>query len=245
MGAAVAARTAALRALARRAARSATACVFVSEHLRQRAGIEGAVVSPPLDPLYFGPPAPHAQFERLRPYVLTVGDIYAYKNLTVLVDALAELPNAELRLVIAGRRVQETEAARIERRADELGVRERIVMLGAVPHDSMPALYSGAACFAFASLLESFGFPPLEAMACGVPVAAARASAMPSILGDAPEWFAPHDPDDAAGALARLLAEPGPAVERGRAQARLYDPAAAGAALADVWRRAAAYHRLP
>ncbi|MGZ4413777.1 MAG: glycosyltransferase [Gaiellaceae bacterium] len=244
-------RLAALRRVARASARRAAECIFVSEHLRQAASIGRGrsehVLSPPLDPVFSRESEVTSRFRGLRPYVLTVADVYAYKNLSLIVDALARLGRSDLRLVVAGRRIERAEAERLERRADDLGVADTVVFLGPVELDEMPGLYAGAACFVFASLVESFGFPPLEAMACGVPVACARTSVMPSILGAAPEWFDACDSASAADAIARLLDDESAArtaVTRGLEQARRFDPATAGADLVSVLGAAATYHRI-
>lgn len=244
-------RFAALRALGRASAQRAAALLFVSAHLRAAAALSASVqevVSPGLDPVFFEPASVNARFAELRPYVLTVGDLYAYKNLRRLVAAFARIApeRPDLRLVVAGRAVGRSEADRVLEDAARLGVGRSVVLTGPVALDEMPGLYKGAEAFVFASLLESFGFPPLEAMACGVPVACARASVMPSVLGDAPVWFDPLDIADMAAALARVVGDPAvarAAVERGKAQAQRYNREAAGAALVRLLAGVAAYHR--
>jgi glycosyltransferase involved in cell wall biosynthesis len=64
-----------------------------------------------------------------------------------------------------------------------------------------------ARCFAFPSLYESFGLVQLEAMACGCPVVAARAGAIPEISGDAALLFDPHDPEEMAEALLKVISD--------------------------------------
>jgi glycosyltransferase involved in cell wall biosynthesis len=66
-------------------------------------------------------------------------------------------------------------------------------VLGYVPDEELPALYSGADLFIFPSLYEGFGFPPLEAMACGCPVISSNTSSMPEVLGNACIYFDPYD----------------------------------------------------
>ena len=68
------------------------------------------------------------------------------------------------------------------------------------------ALYRAASALVYPSLYEGFGLPPLEAMAQGCPVVAARAGAMPEVLGDAAVFFDPTDVDDLAHALSQVLA---------------------------------------
>ena len=76
--------------------------------------------------------------------------------------------------------------------------------LGHVPHDQLPGLYRAASGLIFPSLYEGFGLPPLEAMACGCPVAAADAGSLPEIVGDAGVLFDPRDPEAMATAMRTL-----------------------------------------
>jgi glycosyltransferase involved in cell wall biosynthesis len=246
--ASVRARMLALRFLARQAARNAKALVFVSDHLRDVAALPASfarreVLSPPIDPSFAAVDPSASRFAQLRPYILTVGDVYPYKNLGQLIEAFALLraSRPELRLVIAGEPVDADEARELKERSARLGVEAGVVLVGSVPLQQMPELYSGASCFAFASLLESFGFPPLEAMACGIPVVCSRTSVMPSVLGDAPEWFEAGDAAGAARTIQLLLDDPAlaaKAIDRGLIQARRYGIEAAGEAAARIFHRA-------
>jgi glycosyltransferase involved in cell wall biosynthesis len=83
--------------------------------------------------------------------------------------------------------------------------------------DTLVDLYRSAACLVFPSLYEGFGLPPLEAMACGCPVAVSNATSLPEVCGDAAEYFDPLSPEEAAAAVQRAL--DGRLVERGRARA--------------------------
>ncbi len=74
-----------------------------------------------------------------------------------------------------------------------------------------------ASALVFPSLYEGFGLPPLEAMACGCPVASSNAAALPEIVGDAARLFDPHDPRAIADAVREVLDDPAPWVERGLA----------------------------
>jgi len=69
----------------------------------------------------------------------------------------------------------------------------------------MPAIYRGASAFIYPSIYEGLGLPPLEAMACGVPVAAARAGAIPEVLGEAALYFDPSDPRAIAEAIDTVI----------------------------------------
>ncbi len=104
--------------------------------------------------------------------------------------------------------------------------------LGPVDDAELKALMSQALGLVCPSVYEGFGLPPLEAMACGCPVAAARAAALPEVLGEAPLYFDPHDEADITRALAQLI---GDADLRTRLGARGLAQAAA-----HTWDRAAA-----
>lgn len=90
---------------------------------------------------------------------------------------------------------------------------------GLVPADELVSLYRRAAALVFPSCYEGFGAPPLEAMACGCPVACSTAGSLPEIVGDAARTFDPTSPEEMASAILDVLADPGPWVERGLAQA--------------------------
>jgi glycosyltransferase involved in cell wall biosynthesis len=74
-----------------------------------------------------------------------------------------------------------------------------------VPLEDLRALYTGCALFAFPSLYEGFGMPPLEAMACGAPVVCSNASSLPEAVGDAALLVDPRDPDGWAQAMTRVI----------------------------------------
>ncbi len=76
---------------------------------------------------------------------------------------------------------------------------------GHVPADELIRLYRSAACLVFPSLYEGFGLPPLEAMACGCPVACSNATSLPEVCGDAAEYFDPFSVEDIAHAVLRAL----------------------------------------
>jgi alpha-1,3-rhamnosyl/mannosyltransferase len=111
-------------------------------------------------------------------YVLYVGTNKPHKNVDALIQAWRRLAPASTRLVIAGPEDPRFPSAR-QLYPDDARY------LGAVPDEDLPALISGAVCLVFPSLVEGFGLPPLEAMACGTPVLASNRASIPEVVGDA------------------------------------------------------------
>lgn len=134
------------------------------------------------------------------PYVLALSEHSPRKNLDGLIAAFAHLPG-QLHLIIAGK--PGSASRMLRQRIARAPTRERIHVLEAVTEHERTAILAGARCFAVPSFWEGFGFPPLEAMAAGVPVVAAAAGSLPEVLGDAAILCDPLDPADIARALTR------------------------------------------
>ena len=124
-------------------------------------------------------------------YLIYVGSDDPRKNLATLLRALAELRRAlpDVRLIKVGRAHFAAERTKLLALAAQLGVADAIHWLDDVPEDDLPALYSLADVCVMPSLYEGFGFPVLEAMACGTPVVAAKASSLPELVGEAGVLF--------------------------------------------------------
>lgn len=118
------------------------------------------------------------------------------------------------------------------------GLRDSVVEIGPIPHARMPDLYSSVDCLLFPSLYEGFGWPPLEAMACGVPVVTSNVASLPEVVGDAALIRDPLDVDGLAADVAELLTFPGrrrEMVERGLDRARRFSWRAHASALNELY----------
>jgi glycosyltransferase involved in cell wall biosynthesis len=84
---------------------------------------------------------------------------------------------------------------------------ERVVVTGEVSDEVLRAYYANADLLVFPSLYEGFGFPPLEAMASGVPVAASRAASIPEVCGDGAAYFDPLSVEEMAAVIEQALSD--------------------------------------
>ncbi len=143
-------------------------------------------------------------------FVLYAGNIKPHKNLERLVRAFARLrrrPGLEdVKLLFIGQEI--SHYGTLRRAVEEAGVRHDVRFFGFVPDATLAALYRLATVFAFPSLYEGFGLPPLEAMACGTPVVTSRLSSLPEVVGDAALLVDPYSEEDIAAGLERVLTEP-------------------------------------
>jgi glycosyltransferase involved in cell wall biosynthesis len=140
-----------------------------------------------------------------RSYVLSVGTVEPRKNVLATLRAfrLAGERLSEHDLVVVGGAGWGVGAGLMEEAARALP--RRPVLTGFVSDDELVRLYSAASCFVFPSLSEGFGFPPLEAMACGAPVVAGDRPALPEVLGDAGLLVDPTNPEEIAEAIVSVL----------------------------------------
>jgi len=141
-------------------------------------------------------------------YVIYPANPWLHKNHARLMSALRLLKDSRLlkvNLVLTGKLQNTTWSAMPLALA--AGIEDQVYDLGYVPSDDMPALYSGADMLIFPSLFEGFGIPLLEAMACGIPVTAARSTSIPDVTGDAAFLFDPMDPTDIADAIYRVMSD--------------------------------------
>lgn len=195
-----------------RAARAAAAVVVTSEFVRGRATqlleLDAArvhVVPHAIDHEVFRP-----RDEEREPFLLYPARPWPHKNHPRLFEAFASLraTRPRLRLILTGGGLE---------RLDPLP--DGVERWGVVSTERLASLYRRAACLVFPSLYEGFGLPPLEAMACGCPVAASNAGAVPEVCGDAAVLFDPTDPSAIAEAILEADERRDDLRERGLARA--------------------------
>jgi glycosyltransferase involved in cell wall biosynthesis len=197
-----------------RAARSADRVLVVSEFVKQRA-VEQLGLDPErvlVTPLGVDRKLFHPNRARRERFLLYPAKPWPHKNHERLFEAFAELRrlHPSLRLVLTGGGAYEN-------------VPEGVDVKGHIPRREVAQLMRRASLLVFPSLYEGFGLPPLEAMACGCPVACSDRGSLPEVVGDAARLFDPEDPAAIVTAVREVLADPAPWVERGFARARLFD----------------------
>lgn len=166
------------------------------------------------------PVAAEAGFRDRRDFVF-VGTLEPGKNLRRILEAFAAVRNADgHRLIVVG--AMGWRQSHIPSLLDSLGIRDRVELRGYVPDEELKAIYGRSLALIQASAYEGFGFPIIEAMACGCPVIAARNSGMIEAGGDAALFFETDDVRALADRMETLCADPGAgreAVAKGLAHA--------------------------
>jgi len=151
--------------------------------------------------------AASALLDLRRPYVLSIGTAEPRKDLPSLVAAFDLLAKRhdDVQLVLAG--PPGWGEAALSAAISESTARERIHRVGYVSDGVLSALLRRARTLAYPSLYEGFGFPPLQAMAAGVPVVTTRVGSLSEVVGGASLMVEPGDVDDLASALEVAVAD--------------------------------------
>jgi glycosyltransferase involved in cell wall biosynthesis len=211
-----------------RSVRGADLVITISSFVRDRAveliGLDPGRVRPihlGLDHELFTPD-PEAARE---PFLLYPARRWPHKNHARLFEAFALVrrKRPELRLVLTGG-------------GHEGAAPDGVEVRGAVSLDELVGLYRRAAALVFPSLYEGFGQPPLEAMACGCPVACSDVASLPEVVGNAARLFDPTEPEAIAAGVLDVLAAPAEWSTRGLERARLFSWDATARAHEDVYR---------
>lgn len=140
-------------------------------------------------------------------FLLYVGTIEPRKNLERLIEAYGmareRLGKSTVGLVLAGGKGWLDDS--IYRKVQELSLLDDITFTGYVSEEDLPILYNMATGFVYPSLYEGFGLPPLEAMACGVPVITSNVSSLPEVVGDAGIMVDPYNVEELGDAIVRVV----------------------------------------
>lgn len=187
------------------------------------------IVPNAVSPGFVGPGSAHDEGV---PYLLAVSSPNRHKNFGALLAAFrdAELTHIR-RLVIVGSQGRAFHSAASGRLEDN------VRFLGRVGDADLASLYRGATAFAFPSLYEGFGIPPLEAQGLGTPVLASRSASLPNVLGDSALWVDPRDVDDIRRGIERLDRDEELRIElsrRGQLNAQRFSWSASARMVADV-----------
>lgn len=144
------------------------------------------------------------------PYILFVGTIEPRKNLKGVFHALASLKKKKTfqgKLVVIGMPGWKSEG--IKGLVEELDIQRDVIFLGFVTNEELCHFYNLAEVFVFPSFYEGFGYPILEALACGTAVVTSNVSSCPEIASDAALTVDPHDSERMAAAIAQLMQDRG------------------------------------
>ncbi len=186
------------------------------------------------------------------PYILYAGNIRPQKNIPRLVEAFAVLKGelqrhpiyADLRLIIIGDEI--SKYASVRHAVIQSRVQQTVRFLGFVPINTLRIFYKAAAAFVFPSLYEGFGLPPLEAMACGVPVVTSNVSSLPEVVGDAAIVVNPENVFDIARGMREALLDEDlrrRSIERGFQQLKRFSWERTAEQVLDMYREVAASAR--
>ncbi len=144
-------------------------------------------------------------------FIFCTGAMDERKNLSRLIEAYARLPRSIIgsyQLALAGK-WNSSEADQIRSIAEKLQIAGRVLVLDHVSDDDLVLLLNAASLFVFPSLIEGFGLPPLEAMACGTATIASNTTSLPEVVGWSEALFDPTDVLAISAAMERALSDRG------------------------------------
>ena len=201
------------------------------------------VIVPGVDEVYR--PLPEADVAAFRAkqglerFMLHVGTLQPRKNIPVLIQALAQLNDPAIKLVLVGGKGWLYDD--IFKQVQAMGVEKQVIFTGYVPDDELPYWYNAAELLLFPSVYEGFGLPVVEAMACGTPVVASNSGSIPEAVGEAGLLFDPNDVESLVDRVTAVLTNK-PLRDKLKAQglqhAQTFSWERAGRETANVYRRA-------
>lgn len=141
-------------------------------------------------------------------YIIYIGGLDPRKNIDGLMKAFKlfrDKVNDKIQLVVIGRK--NYFYSTLLGLAEDLGLSEYVIFTGYIPDGDMPVLLSGSKMLVYPSFYEGFGFPPLEAMACGTPVITSNRSSMPEVVGSAAILINPDSTEEIADTMYKVYAD--------------------------------------
>lgn len=201
-----------------RPARTATVVITHSRYSRDRIGYHLGVDPERVEVIHHGidlgryspegedDEALLAPYELPNDFAVYPANLWPHKNHLGLLRGLAAA-RGDVALVLTGQAYSGLDE--LTAVAGRLGIGDRVRHLGFVPASVMPALYRRARALIFPSFYEGFGAPPLEAMACGCPVASSTVASLAEVCGDAVEPIDPEDPASIAAGIERVTGDDG------------------------------------
>ena len=151
----------------------------------------------------------YRRFSITRPYILYVGGIEPRKNIKGIIRGFSSLANQhpDLDLIMVGSKERQPSDIHDLIMSLKLDKRIKIMEYIGQESDDLPLLYNGAECFVFPSFSEGWTSPPLEAMACGIPVVTSNVSSLPETVGDAALLVNPKDYEEIGTAIEKLMSD--------------------------------------
>lgn len=154
------------------------------------------------------PTLPEAERPPGKRYIVVVADLYRYKGVEVVIQALGRLPEADRpNLVVCGRPIERPYVSALSASIDRLGLGSQVRFLGGVPHENLLGIVRGALASIACSRFENLSRVPLEAMAVGTPVLASDIPAYREACGDAASYYPVDSADALAGLLSRVTSD--------------------------------------
>lgn len=139
-------------------------------------------------------------------YILYVGGLGPRKNISGLIEAFSIIkPKHKIKLVIAGTKGKSYD--KLKKLSWKLNIENDVIFPGFIPSDDLPFLYNASDLFVYPSFYEGFGLPPVEAMACGIPVVSSNAASLPEIMGTGGILVNPRDTLELSKAMDTVLSD--------------------------------------